>query len=63
VGKDSAAGGIESAHIRDKVSDPMGVNNENPVGAQPVDIIFIIEDKTGLTPVGFNVPRRWFKAR
>ena len=51
MGKDSAAGGIESPHIRYKVSDPVGVNNENPVGAQPVDIIFIIEDKTGLTPV------------
>ena len=63
MGKDSAAGGIESAHIRDKVSDPVCINNENPVGAEPVDIIFIIEDKTSLTPVGFNLPLRWFKAR
>ncbi len=63
MGKEPAAGVIKPAHIRDKVPDSMGINNKNPVGAQPMDIIFIIEDKAGLPPVGFNQPLRWFKAR
>lgn len=59
MGQDASARSIHLADIGNDISNPVAINDEDSVRAEPVDVVLIVEGKARRPAVGFDMPIRW----